>query len=156
MAETETESTETRLQLRSRLGDLALVVPWLDSVLAPYDIPGKTRFGIELCLEEAISNIIRHGYGGGADYAITVDFAGKDKVGLTFTVEDSAGHFAPDEDAVPKGLAGSIEEIEPGGLGIQLMKKFATTLRYEQMAQGNRLTLGFQVAPAKPADGTPA
>jgi anti-sigma regulatory factor (Ser/Thr protein kinase) len=57
---------------------------------------------------------------------------------------------------VPKGLAGSIEEIEPGGLGIQLMKKFATTLRYEQLAQGNRLTLGFQVAPAKPADGTPA
>jgi anti-sigma regulatory factor (Ser/Thr protein kinase) len=155
MAETETESTETRLQLRSRLGDLALVVPWLDSVLAPYDIPGNTRFGIELCLEEAISNIIRHGYGGGADHGISLDFAGNDKAGLTFTVEDSARHFAPEEQAEVGPSPQSIEEIRPGGLGIQLMRKFATTLRYEQLGQGNRLTLGFQVAPEKPADATP-
>jgi anti-sigma regulatory factor (Ser/Thr protein kinase) len=49
-------------------------------------------------------------------------------------------------------MPSSVEDVKPGGLGIQLMKKFATTVNYEQLPGGNRLTLGFQVGTAKRAD----
>ena len=152
MPEPDAQSPQIRLTLRSRLEDLALVVPWLDTLTAKYAIPGDTRFRIDLCLEEAISNIVRHGYGGQPDHAITIDFSIDVRTGLTFTVVDNAPHFAPNEQAEPVPAPQTLEDVTPGGLGIQLMEKFATTLRYEQLPDGNRLTLGFDLAPSKPAD----
>ena len=155
MSEADIQIAENQLVLRSRLEDLGLVVPWLDGLSVAYAIPGHTRFGIDLCLEEALSNIIRHGYTGEPNHVVTIDFSQSDMTGLTFTIVDNAPHFTPEEQVEPKRMPTSIEEVKPGGLGIHLMKKFATTLFCERLPNGNRLTLGFQVVPAKPADALP-
>lgn len=152
MPEANAQIAETQLVLRSRLEDLGLVVPWLDGLAATYSIPDQVRFGIDLCLEEALSNIIRHGYSGEPNHVVTVDFSRNELTGLTFSIEDSAPHFSPEEQTKPNRIPMSIEDVKPGGLGIHLMKKFATTLRYQQLPCGNRLTLGFQVPPAKAAE----
>jgi len=152
MPEANAQIAGTQLILRSRLEDLALVAPWLDSLAMAYDIPSKTRFAIDLCLEEALSNVIRHGYAGEPNQALTLDFSRDILKGLTFTIVDNAPHFTPPEQAKPTRMPSSVEDVKPGGLGIQLMKKFATTVNYEQLPGGNRLTLGFQVGTAKRAD----
>ena len=118
--------------------------PWVDALAAEYGLSGETHYAINLCLEEALSNIIRHGYSGQPDHAITIDFTSLG-TSLTFTIEDQAPHFTPMEPADSRPAA-SIEEYQPGGLGVPLMRRFAGTLHWEPLPHGNRLTIGFAAA----------
>jgi anti-sigma regulatory factor (Ser/Thr protein kinase) len=139
-----TVNTETLLTLQSRLDAIALIWPWLESLAAEYRIPAETQFAIDLCLEEAVSNVVRHGYDAQIDQSITVAFkAGADE--LTFTIEDHAPPFDPllDTTAENAPAASSIEDFPVGGLGILLMRKFAKNLEYKALDGGNRLTLRF-------------
>jgi serine/threonine-protein kinase RsbW len=135
---------DARLTLKSQLAELSRVWPWVDALAAEYNLPGETHFAINLCFEEALSNIICHGYRGQPDHSITIDFT-SNGTSLTFTIEDQAPPYAPAEPADSQPPA-SIEEYRPGGLGLQLMRRFAGTLRWEPLPHGNRLTIGFTVA----------
>jgi anti-sigma regulatory factor (Ser/Thr protein kinase) len=95
---------------------------------------------INLCLEEALSNVIRHGYEGDAHREIVVQFR-SDEDELVFTIEDTAPHFRPAE--MPMTQPKSLEELTPGGLGIPLMRRFADRVEWEPLPIGNRLTLAF-------------
>lgn len=141
------QEAEARLALRSQLADLTLVSPWVEALAAKHGILGETRFAIDLCLEEALSNIIRHGYQGEPGHAIEVTFIAGAGGGLVFTVEDHAPPFAPGEDEEPFNAPASIEELQPGGRGIQLMRRFAGSLKWERLADGNRLTIAFPSQP---------
>jgi len=143
MHDTDAHNAEATLTLRSQLTDLTLVGPWVDELAAKHGIADDTRFAIDLCLEEALSNVIRHGYGSEPDHTVTVDFRADGESGLTFTIEDSAPHFKPSEEIEPVETR-TIDEMEPGGQGIRLMRRFASSIVYEQLPRGNRLTLGFR------------
>ena len=69
----DTAKPAPRLTLQSQLDDMARLWPWVEALAAEYAIPANTEFDIHLCLEEAISNVIRHGYGGQPNHTITVD-----------------------------------------------------------------------------------
>ena len=122
-----TTMPESRLTLDSRLDDLALFWPWVEALAAEYAIPPATKFAIDLCLEESLSNIIRHGYGGGAGQPIFVDFANSGD-GWTFTIEDRSPHFNPLELEDEKPAPATFDELQAGGRGINLLKQFAGTL----------------------------
>jgi len=151
MTTADTPQPAPRLILESRINEIALVWPWVESLAAAYAIPPDTSFAIDLCLEEAISNIIRHGYRGQPGHRVTVDFSPEPASGtakrLIFTVEDQAPPFDPLEDlAVPAmAAAGSIDRLNPGGHGIRLLRKFAADLDYRRLAGGNRLTIRFNL-----------
>ena len=128
------------LELRSELPELKRIVPWVDALAARYSISEKTVFDIQLCLEEGISNVTRHGYAGETDGLIRVEFQrGHDS--LVFIIEDKAPQFQPSDAGVP--VPASLEELKPGGLGIPLMRQFAQNVKWEPLDQGNRLTLEF-------------
>ena len=138
---------DPRLTLHSRLDDLSLVWPWVDALGAEYAISAQTLFAIHLCLEEALSNIIRHGYLTHTDKPITVECKATAQHNLLFTIEDQAPPFDPAaatsaEEAPPPS---SIDELKVGGRGINLLRKFAGSLAYERLADGNRLTIGFTI-----------
>jgi anti-sigma regulatory factor (Ser/Thr protein kinase) len=133
-----------RLELRSDLAELARVAPWVETLAGRYAIPEKTAFAINLCMEEALSNIVRHGYKGTCEQSIVIDFrisAGE----LIFVIEDRAPHFQPADMGIP--LPDSLEEMTPGGLGIPLMRRFANRVEWEPLPDGNRLSLVFLFQP---------
>ncbi len=132
------------LKLRGQLADLARVAPWVEALARQYSIPPRTSFAINLCLEEALSNIVRHGYKGDASKEITVAFQ-RGEGGLALVIEDAAPHFRPlDPDAPePPTPAAPLEEITPGGQGVRLIRKFADSVTWEPLERGNRLTLRF-------------
>lgn len=136
--------SEPRLTIQSRLDDLVLLWPWIESLAADYSIPANTLYAIDLCLEEALSNIIRHGYQGRPGRPITVEFAQYDRE-VEFTVEDQAPPFNPlaQPETTPATAPASINDFPVGGLGIGLMRKFAGSLAYQRLAAGNRLTMRF-------------
>ena len=136
--------SEPRLTVQSRLEDLALLWPWVESLANEHGVPPDTRYCIHLCLEEAISNVIRHGYNGQPDRPITVEFSSAPDE-IVFSIEDRAPAFDPlAPSAMPEpGAPGSTGEMPLGGQGIRLMRKFAGSLAYQRLADGNRLILRF-------------
>jgi anti-sigma regulatory factor (Ser/Thr protein kinase) len=154
---------EPRLTLKSQLEELALVWPWVEAIAARYSVSAETQFAIQLCLEEALSNIIRHGYQGQANQSIsiacTVECAAagvesEDAGEIVFTVEDHAPPFDPlaaSADA-PTPAPVSFDDFPPGNQGIRLMRKFSSRLAWQQLPDGNRLILGFDIPPS-PAPG---
>jgi serine/threonine-protein kinase RsbW len=141
----DTAKPAPRLILKSQLDDMALLWPWVEALVAEYSIPADTAFAVHLCLEEAISNVIRHGYGGEPDHSLTIDFAQPEAHRVVFTIEDQAPPFDPlVPSLIEEPAAPSPEDyLRPGGRGILLLRKFAGTLAYERLAGGNRLTVGF-------------
>jgi anti-sigma regulatory factor (Ser/Thr protein kinase) len=142
-----TASPEPRLTIQGQLDDLALVRPWVEALAAEYSVPAETRFAIELCLEEALSNVIRHGYSGQSSQSITIECAPSGAEELVFTIDDQAppfDPFTPGREASEPHPA-TLAELEPGGQGIRLMRKFASRVAWEQRPNGNRLTLGFNL-----------
>jgi len=138
-----TVKPQPRLTLQSQLGELARVWPWIEALASEYSIPADTQFAIQLCLEEALSNIVRHGQ---SDQPITVDCArSAGNRELIFTLEDHGAAFdplAPSEfEKAPAPT--SIDRLQVGGQGIRLMRRFAGSLAYQRLPGGNRLTIGF-------------
>jgi anti-sigma regulatory factor (Ser/Thr protein kinase) len=149
---------ELQLTIKSQLEDLTLVRPWVEAIALRYSVPANTQFAIELCLEEALSNIIRHGYRGETNQAhstvCTVECApsGEAVAELVFTIEDHAPPFDPLALAadVTAPAPVSFEDFPPGGQGIRLMRKFAGRIAWQQLPNGNRLTLAFAIPPQSP------
>lgn len=147
-----TETTEQRLTLRSELSEIAAVPAWIERLGAEYGIPGELQFAMDLCLEEAISNVIRHGYKSAPDSFLTVSFSHLRDDFVVFTVDDQAPHFNPLE--VPEAApVGGLDDLRIGGQGIRLLRRFANTLEYDRKPVGNRLRIGFSlINPATATD----
>jgi anti-sigma regulatory factor (Ser/Thr protein kinase) len=141
MPESTSKSPEPRLTLASRLDDLDLFWPWVEALALAYSIPDDIRFAIDLCLEEALSNVIRHGYRSEPGHPITVDFRAE-QGSVQFILEDQAPPFDPKAFSPAPGPS-TLDDLEPGGRGILLLRKFASHLAYERLPAGNRLTITF-------------
>ena len=153
MPEPSAHTQEEQLNLSSRLADLTRVARWVESLASEHGFSSELVFAVKLCLEEALSNVIRHGYRGDPDHAIaihcsvrTVRQPAESAGELVFAIEDDAPHFNPLE-AVQAGddASRTLDEIVPGGQGIRLLRKFAGSLQYEPLASGNRLIIGFSI-----------
>lgn len=141
------------LTLRSVLSEIARLPPWIERLAALHSIPERTRFAMDLCLEEAVSNVIRHGYSGDPDHALTVRCEPVQNGFLTLVVEDDAPPFNPllvQQQPEPASLG----ELAVGGQGIHLLKQFADAVEYERKPDGNRLRIRFACSAA--SQGLPA
>jgi anti-sigma regulatory factor (Ser/Thr protein kinase) len=138
------------LTLRSELSEIARVLPWIEKLASLHDLPERVRYAMDLCLEEAVSNVIRHGYAGGSNHALTVRCESHPDGLLTLVVEDDAPPFNPllvGEQVLPISLG----DVAVGGQGIHLLKKFADGVEYERKPDGNRLTMSFSCHGSSPA-----
>ena len=140
------DNPQDRLELDSQLTELSRVQPWIEALADLYGFSEDTRFAMQLCVEEALANVVLHGYRSEAGHPIVLRASVLGGT-LFFAIEDKAPPFAPTESARMNGAAKpvSLESIEPGGNGIPLLYRFAGSLDYERLPDGNRLTIGFPV-----------
>jgi anti-sigma regulatory factor (Ser/Thr protein kinase) len=140
---------ERRLVLRSDLRELPRMVRWIDGFAARASLSEETTFRLQLCLEEAVSNVIRHGLAPGAsqEIVLTLD-AAADQV--TAQIEDDGKPFDPTAAPMPpRGT--TLETVRIGGLGLHLLRRFTSALRYDRVDGRNRLCLSFaRGGPARP------
>src|SRR5215831_9567889 len=140
MSRNEANANEDKLTLGSTLSEIARIPQWLESLASRDGIPERTRFVMDLCLEEVLSNIVRHGYADAPHHTILVIYRNPRKDTFTLTVEDEAPLFNPlliQDEPVPRLL----DEISEGGRGIHLLKQFSDAIEYEPTPSGNRLTI---------------
>lgn len=136
-----------RLFLKSRLPELDRLSAWVHETAQRIGLNGELAFALQLCLEEAVANIIMHG-GSSEDTAIKIDISAADD-GMTAVIEDDARPFDPTS-LPPRVKPRSLDEAPIGELGVHLLRNYASSLNYERAGDLNRLTLTF--ARLRPAE----
>jgi serine/threonine-protein kinase RsbW len=153
-ADSAVQTSEELLILQSELGDLALVPPWIERMACAHTIPAHTEFAMNLCLEEILSNIIRHGYANEPGHAIAIRFSEIEKGDFQLAIEDQAPPFNP-VTAPISPIEETLEGRRDGGLGIRLVRNFAGNMKHESVVGGNRLIMRFPEsieAPGAPSE----
>jgi anti-sigma regulatory factor (Ser/Thr protein kinase) len=134
-------SPQERLLIRPGLRDLPLIYPWFESVATRLGLHEKEGFRIHIALEEAVSNAARHGFPPDADAWIEIGVT-VEATHVIVTIIDQGTPFDP-LSAPPPTKYTSLDDVVPGGLGISLMRKFTTAMRYARVGESNRLTMVF-------------
>lgn len=125
------------------MDELPRIFQWTEEIATKATLPDWTRYALLLCIEEAVSNVIRYGYpddhrdSSKDQVHLTLDW---DADAATLTIEDQGVPFDPRELAAPT-LPKTVEEAKIGGLGIHLMRRYAEKMDYQRDGEANRLTL---------------
>src|SRR5579862_4907352 len=143
------DQNQDQLVLRSALSDIARLHLWIDDLFSRQAIPENNLFAISICLEEALTNVILHGYSGAEDRPILVRFTIPRPGYFEFVIEDEAPCFNPLEAPEMPPLDPQ-QEMRVGGQGIRILRRFADTIEYKPKGTGNRLTIGFSSAGVAP------
>ena len=145
---------EARLVLRNDSRELIRLASFVEDYARRTALPSKATFAIDLCLDEAISNVMRHGARCGKATGVVATLR-QDEGEVTLFIEDDGGAFDPTL-VVPPPPPTSLEEATIGGFGVHLMREFSSWMRYERTAGKNRLIMTFSLARYAPAEGVKA
>ena len=129
------------LILRNEFQELKRLAPWIEDAVQRADVDATTSFAIQLCLDEAVANVIMHGKTEGKASRIIVTLHRCDDA-FELRIEDDGPPFDP-TGVAPAQPAATLETTRIGGLGVHLMRKFAATMRYERVADHNCLHFTF-------------
>lgn len=128
------------LQIAATLDNLAVTREFVRSFATAHGLDAEGTYDLVLAVEEAVTNVIRHGYGEDKEGTIQIEVA-QDDGALLVRVLDQAPHFDPTAASAPD-LSVPVAERPLGGLGIYMMKKSVDALRYRSLpGGGNELTL---------------
>ena len=128
------------LQLEPLLSEIPRLIDWVEARCADAGVAGEVAMKLALALEEAVANVINHGLRGlPPPHRVLVRLEiGADKVAAE--VIDNGRPFDP-TGAPPPDLSLPLEERQPGGLGIPLMRGLMDALAYRRAGDSNILRL---------------
>lgn len=137
------------LRVGADIASIAQVTSWLGDLADEHDWPPAMRFGLELSVEEALTNVISYGFAQSPrEPLIRVEVHGLEGGRIAVHLIDNGGAFDPTTLAEPEAVD-SIEDARIGGHGVQLMRHFLESLTYRREGDENHLTL--VAAPARAA-----
>lgn len=126
------------------LAGLQTLSEGVERFAAPLQWPSSAMFAVQLCLEEAVSNVIRHGNLADGE---TVRVAVREVDGqVVIDISDRGIAFDPLEAPAPLPFA-SLETAVIGGRGIALMRKFCQDMNYRRTDGANHLRLAITLRP---------
>lgn len=128
----------------AELAEVSRLVLEAAEFLRGHGVGERTLFAAQLLLEETVGNVVRHGYGG--DVPTSSEGAVRVRVevapeSVALAVEDEGPAFDPLREAPPADVTSSLEDRPIGGLGLHLVKVYASDARYLRVGATNRLEL---------------
>lgn len=109
---------------------------WLESECRLRGIPKDHLHRLDICLNEALANVLNHG--GGDAQVIPIELTltfypvqGTSLWGMSLTISDGGFPFDPTNHE-PRPPPVSLDEAEPGGLGILMMRTSADEIHYRR------------------------
>jgi len=127
------------LKITNQLSEVGRMSLWLDEAMRQHGVPEDLGFKLDLCANEAVTNII--------SYAFSEN--GKHEIMLQLSVDDSGATLVIMDDGVAFNLLeapehvqpATLEEAEIGGLGILLIRRLMHRCTYERQDGRNVLRL---------------
>lgn len=122
---------------------VASALQWLEYVGEQQSWPSRTRFKLQLCLDETLTNIAMHGYTGHQapePPQIKLQLSQEGETRLVLDIFDNGAPFDPTA-RTSRELDKSLEDAKIGGHGLRLLRHYLEDMRYERLDGWNRLTL---------------
>lgn len=138
---------ETEHIFPADLSQLHPIIEWVLALIKPSGFDKPTLGKIELALEEAVMNIIHHGYKNQKGH-IVIQIGQTKNHEVQITLKDQGPPFNPLEYSKGFDPLAPLEEREIGGLGIFLMRQYMDDIRYHREGSNNVLTLTKQIKKA--------
>jgi len=123
----------------NKIRDLARMPELVDRLAAEHRLSVDVVFGMNVALDEMLSNIIKYGFADDAIHEIHVRLSVSGAM-VVMEIEDDGQPFdplklpAPDVDA-------PLEERTVGGLGIHIVRNLMSEVEYARVAGRNRLVM---------------
>src|SRR5262245_19464896 len=112
-----------RLLLHRDLAELERLAVWIEG-WGMWELPASLSFAVQVCLEEAVANIIMYSAAQDDRLEIVVEVERGDQT-LIARIEDNGGAFDPTQVPRPP-VPASLAVTKVGNLGIHLMRSFAS------------------------------
>ncbi|HEX2215493.1 MAG TPA: ATP-binding protein [Xanthobacteraceae bacterium] len=128
------------LRLEPQLSEIPRLIEWVEARCAAAGVGGEVAMKLALVLEEAVANVINHGLPGSPPphrVAVRLEI---DADTVAAEVIDNGRPFDPTGAPRPD-LSLPLEERQPGGLGIHLMRELMDGLDYRRSGDRNILRL---------------
>ncbi|RQW77689.1 MAG: ATP-binding protein [Methylococcus sp.] len=145
--------------LQNRVADLTIEADaqqvrhasiWLAHCGAEFGVPESEINRLDLCLNEALANVIDHGSPAALASPIHIHLdvqLGEEAWEATVTVSD-AGLAFDTTSATAKTRPKTLAEAEPGGLGLVMIRSFSDWLGYRYHDGKNHLSFSVRWPPA--------
>ena len=121
---------------------------WLENFCMETRTSAHNTWQLTLILEELFANSVKHGYPGRVDslsqWSVWVELTHSAE-GILARYEDAAFEFNPLNNIQAPDYSGPAETWHVGGLGLPMVARIATNIRYERTANRNRLSLMLPV-----------
>lgn len=134
------------LSLSADTGEVSRASAWLDTACHKHGVPPDEIGRLDLCLNEALANIINHGgtRAPPSPIHLHLEVCREQDTGVAIvTISDSGTPFDP-LTAPLKPMPKTLADVEPGGLGLMMIRKFSDHQRYRYSEGCNQLTFGVR------------
>ena len=129
------------LTIQNDPAELGRTLTWVDDLVGPLDLSPEATYAVQLCLEEAVVNIISYAFEPNTRHDVKIEVWRDGRMVFAEIVDDGRP-FDPRTRKAPQRPT-DLESAQIGGLGITLMRNFATDIAYRRTGGTNRLTLSF-------------
>ncbi len=116
---------------------------WLAAEAQVLGLSDRLVHDLDLCANEAVTNIISYGWDDDRDHSIALYIATQGGR-VTLEIEDDGRAFNPLE-LPERGTPKTVLEAPVGGLGIKLIREMMPGSRYERRGGRNVLTLSAAI-----------
>ena len=131
------------LAINADRSEVRTAADWLHEVAHQHEVPQNKAVALDQCLDEVLMNIVMHGGSSAANTPVHLSFMVTPKE-AAITISDSGKPFDPvNTPAKPRPM--SLEEAEPGGLGLSIIKGLSNHLDYEFKEGRNVLTFAVAI-----------
>ena len=133
------DATERHLILHNDIQQIPQLAEFVETIAEEKRLDQSLAMGLNLALEEAVTNVIMYAYPEGADGLVDIEAILR-KESLDFIITDSGRPFDPT--AAPEAdISLGVEDRPIGGLGIYLVRNIMDTVLYERTDGKNILSM---------------
>lgn len=143
MNEISPDTQERHLILHNDIQQIPQLAGFVEAIAEEKHLSQSLAMGLNLALEEAVTNVIMYAYPPGADGLVDIEAILR-KESLDFIITDSGIPFDPTS-APEADITLGVEERPIGGLGIYLVRSIMDTVRYERTDGKNILSMTKQI-----------
>ena len=129
--------------LRNDRSEIARMFTLLEGFCQANEIPEDDMFNVRLVLDEAVINVIVHGYEDSRRHEIHVSLS-LDSGALAVHIDDDGIAYNPLDAPAPR-FDLPIEQRRIGGLGVHIMKTLASSVEYRREDGRNHLDIEIQL-----------
>ena len=130
-------STRPLPRFKADLGQLSRIREFVTKTAKALGVVPTALDDLRVAVDEAVTNIILHGYGGPGEITLELSTEGGD---LVVHLSDEAPAFDA-ANAAPDKLDTADGRDAPGGFGLYLMKQAMDVITHRPLHPGNELTM---------------